>query len=445
PSTIAEALAGPDAEHWKKAMEQEMEGQRTKGTFHEGEKGVNYFGTFSPVVGFDLIRAVLATAGNRNLIINSLDFTQAHLNAPVPEDVWLQLPNGSIVKAARAIYGLEQSAMEWYKELKVTILAEGWRVTDFEACLYVKRSEDGRIAVLFHYVDDISLTGNFLEEIKRMKSTLLTKYEGRDLGTPDKLVGVAITRDEPGITLDQHFYAESIVREGMRSTELRSTSSPLSPGMDLTARRTDEEELDQRYKPYRTILGKLMFLAGTTRPDLSNSVRELGRYAASPCDRYWRGLQHVLRYLAGTTKVGIDYPAGGEMDNGGLVGYGDSDWGNDIASRRRIQGAVTTSSSEVEWTAVMHGMRHAIFLRAILGELGILKGVTVWYGDNRGAIQAATTEGFNGRTRHVDIKLKCTEEYVSKGQFTVKYIPMTLQLAEILTKTLRKKQVEDFV
>ncbi|CAM9914261.1 unnamed protein product [Choristocarpus tenellus] len=111
-----------------------------------------------------------------------------------------------------------------------------------------------------------------------MKSNLLTKYEGHDLGTPDRLVGVAINRDEAGITLDQHFYAEGIVREGMESTEVQSTSSTLNPGMNLTARRTDEEELDQRYKPNHTILGKLMFLAGMTRPDLSNSVRELGRY-----------------------------------------------------------------------------------------------------------------------------------------------------------------------
>ncbi|CAM9408667.1 unnamed protein product [Choristocarpus tenellus] len=314
-------------------MEQEMEGQRCKGTFYEGEslplgrrpvktrsifkikrtiygdierfkarlvargfsqqEGVDYFSTFSPMVGFDLIRAVLATAANRNWVINPLDFTQAYLNAPLPEDVWLQLPNGSIVKAARAIYGLKQSAMEWYKELKGTILAEGWSVSEFDACLYVKWSEDGRVAVLLLYVDDISLTGNFHEEIKRRKSKLLTKYEGRDLGTPDKLVGVEINRDEAGITLDQYFYAESIVREGMgsRSTEYLIT---LNPGMDLTTRRTDGEELGQRYKPYCTILGKLMFLAGMTRPDLSNSVRELGRYAASPCDRHWKGLQHVL-------------------------------------------------------------------------------------------------------------------------------------------------------
>ncbi|CAM9891516.1 unnamed protein product [Choristocarpus tenellus] len=142
----------------------------------------------------------------------------------------------------------------------------------------------------------------------------------------------------------------------MGSAEVRGTSSPVNPGMDLTARRTDEEELDQRYKPYRTILGKLMFLAGMTQPDLSNSVRELERYAASPCDRHLKGLQHVLRYLAGTTKVGIHYPAGGEMDNGGLVGYGDSDWGNDTASRRSVTGyLILVNGAPVAWKSKMQG------------------------------------------------------------------------------------------
>ncbi|CAN0024168.1 unnamed protein product, partial [Choristocarpus tenellus] len=374
-----------------------------------------------------------------------------------------QLPNGSIVKAARAIYGLKQSAMEWYRELKGTILDERWSVSHLDACLYVMRSEDGTIAVLFQYVDDIALTGDFDVEIKRMKNNLLAKYEGRDLGTPDKLVGVAINRDGAGITLDQRFYAESSVREGIGSTEVWSTSSPLNPGMNLTPRRTDEEELDQRYRPYRTILGKHMFLAGMTQPDLSNSVRELGRHAASLCNRHWKGLQHVLQYIAATMKVGIRCPAGGEIDNGGLIMYGDSDWGNGTASRRSLtgypillneapiawksmmRGTVTTSSSEAEWTAMVQGMRHAIFLRGILGELGIPQGFTNWYGDNRGAIQAAITEGFYGRTRHVDIKLKCTREYVNQGFFAVKYIPTALQLADILTKRLRKKQVEDFV
>ncbi|CAM9236670.1 unnamed protein product, partial [Choristocarpus tenellus] len=169
-----------------------------------------------------------------------------------------------------------------------------------------------------------------------------------------------------------------------------------------------------------------MFLPGMTRPDLANSVRELGRRAASPCMRHWRGLQHILRYVAGTLDVCIDYGWETKDKNEGdgelLVGYGDSDWGinsqtrryftgyqllfygSPIAWRFKLQGAVTLSSSEAEWTAMSYGMRHCIFLRGILGEIGILRDQTPWFCDNRGAIQAGSIRGFNGRTKHMDMK-----------------------------------------
>ncbi|CAM9246814.1 unnamed protein product [Choristocarpus tenellus] len=175
--------------------------------------------------------------------------------------------------------------MEWYHKLRSTIISEGWTSSQHDKCLCFKKSEDGRIAILTTYVDDTFTTGDFTE-IQRMRASLLEKYEGRDLGTLDKLIGVSITVDEDGITLDQQLYAESIVMAGMGTTEVQKTSTPLDPGMDFSAKQDHEEELDPTIHPYASILGKLIFLAGMTRPDLANSVRELGRRAASPCMRH---------------------------------------------------------------------------------------------------------------------------------------------------------------
>ncbi|CAN0474909.1 unnamed protein product, partial [Discosporangium mesarthrocarpum] len=179
-------------------------------------------------------------------------------------------------------------------------------------------------------------------------------YEGRDLGTPDKLVGVRITIRKDGITLDQALYAQGIVMAGMGSLDVRKTTAPLDPGMDLSARRDDEEELDTTRFPYASMLGKLMFLAGMTRPDLANSVRELGRRAASPCLRHWRGLQHVLRYVTSTLDVRIHYgrsPDNHEQnDRQVLVGYADSDWGTDPETRRSVTGyLLLVNNSPVAW------------------------------------------------------------------------------------------------
>ncbi|CAM9873501.1 unnamed protein product [Choristocarpus tenellus] len=92
-----------------------------------------------------------------------------------------------------------------------------------------------------------------------------------------------------------------------------------------------------------------------------------------------------------------------------------------------------------------YGMRHCIFIRGILGEIGVLQDQTPWFCDNRGAIQAGSITGFNGRTKLMDMKLMCTREHVDQGIFHIKYIPTHKQLADVLTKSLRKSFISDFV
>ncbi|CAM9511075.1 unnamed protein product [Choristocarpus tenellus] len=150
-----------------------------------------------------------------------------------------------------------------------------------------------------------------------MRASLLEKYEGRDLGTPDKLIGVGITVDGDSITMDQQLYAERLI--------------------DLSARHDNKEELNPIIYPYTSIFVQLMFLAGMTRPDLANRVRTDSQTRRS-----------VTGYLL--------------LFNGSPIGW-----------RSKLRGAVTFSSLEAEWTAMAYGMRHCIFLRGILGEIGVLQ------------------------------------------------------------------------
>ena len=64
---------------------------------------------------------------------------------------------------------------------------------------------------------------------------------------------------------------------------------------------------------------------------------------------------------------------------------------------------------------MVHGVHRTIFVRGILGEMDFAEKRIAWFSDNRGSIQAASKVGFRGRTRHVDMKLKCTRKYVEKG------------------------------
>ena len=97
--------------------------------------GLDFFETFSPVGGFDTLRTVLAVPTSRRWGVTALSFKQAYLNASLREDIWLELPNGEVIKAYKAVYGLRQSAMEWWKKLRKGIVDAGWESSAHDECL----------------------------------------------------------------------------------------------------------------------------------------------------------------------------------------------------------------------------------------------------------------------------------------------------------------------
>ena len=67
------------------------------------------------------------------------------------------------------------------------------------------------------------------------------------------------------------------------------------------------EELLGPEVPYLSVIGALMYLANYIRPDSVFSVNLLARYSSAPTKRHWKGIQHILRYLNGTTDMGLFY------------------------------------------------------------------------------------------------------------------------------------------
>ncbi len=146
-----------------------------------------------------------------------------------------------------------------------------------------------------------------------------------------------------------------------------------------------------------------------------------------------------------------------------LKGYSDADFASDTETRRSCAGylimlgetiiswsskterSIALSTTESEWTALARGIRHANYLRGTLSELGVKQTKIPWYCDNQATIVSAKTIGFNGRTRHVDVKLKFTRQECEQGRVTLQYVPTDHQLADGLTKRLRKTKHGEFI
>jgi hypothetical protein len=81
-----------------------------------------------------------------------------------------------------------------------------------------------------------------------------------------------------------------------------------------------------------------MYLASTTRPDISFAMSKLSRYMSNPGDDYWHALERVLRYLKGTMSFGIHYFGHPAV----LEGYSDLNWIFDIDQIYATSGYVFT-------------------------------------------------------------------------------------------------------
>lgn len=82
-------------------------------------EGEDFSKTFSPVVKYDSVRTLLATATGENLEMLQFDIKTAFLNGDLSEQVYMDIPEensiegkakNKVCKLIKALYGLKQSA-----------------------------------------------------------------------------------------------------------------------------------------------------------------------------------------------------------------------------------------------------------------------------------------------------------------------------------------------
>jgi len=65
---------------------------------------------------------------------------------------------------------------------------------------------------------------------------------------------------------------------------------------------------DDDLKPkYQRLVGCLLYLAVTTRPDIAFASMWLGQFGSKPTRTHFLTAKHVLRYLAGTCTLALEY------------------------------------------------------------------------------------------------------------------------------------------
>ena len=90
------------------------------------------------------------------------------------------------------------------------------------------------------------------------------------------------------LTMSQQSFAEELVKK-FRVTSVQSV--PFKVGVKLED--SDEDEETESWS-FRERFGGLIWLAISTRPDISNTVRSVARYCSAPKATHWKSALGIL-------------------------------------------------------------------------------------------------------------------------------------------------------
>lgn len=108
----------------------------------------------------------------------------------------------------------------------------------------------------------------------------------------------------------------------------------------------EEERLEVQKKPYRELVGGLIYLANATRPDIAFVANVLSRFCSVPGITHWQFARRVLRYLKHTSHYGITYTKNKDK----LQAYTESDWAGDIDDRKSCTGnVIMLAGGPISW------------------------------------------------------------------------------------------------
>ena len=432
--------------------------------------GVDYFEVFANTGKYKTLRVALAIAAKRDMELRQLDVPQAFTQAPLDEDVYMEMPEGFSVDGMvchlnKSLYGLKQSPRNWYLLASSFITgAMMFRATVSDPCLFWKTSRTGRQMLLFLFVDDMQFAFDKADEAEwnEVHQQLKDRFNITDLGDSKFMLGMRITRDRrPGvrtIKLDQELYITKAL-EKFGLAECRPKYTPAATQSSKSITPVSDREGNVKNPPanlqlFQEKVGTLLYAAISTRPDISYAVNKLTQKMIAPRQSDAAAADRVFRYLAGTKANGLLF---GRNSSIPISAYADADWGSDPTDRKSITGwmvmlngdivswaskkqrVVSQSTCEAELYAEAAAMNELKWMSGLLSEIGQHTEADpppVLYGDNQ-STQELTKNGIKSeRTKHIDIKYRFVTDEYEKGRVQLKWIATHQQVADILTKAL---------
>ena len=208
-------------------------------------------------------------------------------------------------------------------------------------------------------------------------------FQLTNLGKLNHYLGIQIDQDKDGIfSINQEQYIEEMLRStGLK--EAKPSKIPLDPG--YVKAREDEEPMEDN-NSYRKLIGKLLYIAINTRPDIAASVSFLSQHNVGATETNWNEAKRIARYLKRTKKLKFKLGGTDCQDKESLIVYADADWAQSREDRKsnsdflfklneaiiswtcKKQDCVALSSTEAEHIALAEAAQEGTWIRQLFKD-----------------------------------------------------------------------------
>jgi hypothetical protein len=382
-----------------------------------------------------------------------LDFVLAYTQADIERDLYMKLPAGFtvpgrtiteqdrkdyVLKLEKNLYGQKTSRKSTVPTSEKEPV-ETWIQTEHDECVFYYGK-----TVFIVYTDDTILLGPDKDEIDLLVKRLSKSFKIEDQGDLSDYLGIKIERKPDG-TLEwtQPTLTQSILKDlKLDGEEIKGRQNkpnikpiPAHTSVPLTDHRDSPDHNPKDFE-YRQVIGKLLYLEKSTRPDISCAVHQCARHCANPKIQHTAAVKRIGRYLLGTKDKGLIMKPNQEGMECWVDASHASEWNNKTASSdpntarsrmgyiityagcpmhwsSKMQTEIALSTTEAEYIALSQAMREVLPIIWLMEEAKQL-GIPVLnatpkvhckvFEDNAGAIEITTVPKMRPRTKHLNIK-----------------------------------------
>jgi hypothetical protein len=431
----------------------------------------------SPTVKLSSIFTLATIAAATNMIIQTSDVQQAYLNADMPNNVYVYLTplvseilandhpafkkflnNKSriLVKLKKAQYGCIESAKLWYAKLASVMIKNGYSANSYDPCVFQRIDNEGNKIYIAIYVDDLFITSNsqlLIDDLNKILEKEFGKLKNC-IGKEHTYLGMNFNfcdKNRVFISM-QKYFVDILSESGIK----KNADTPAAENIFSISPISTPLPDDQRVS-FHTTVAKLLYAAVRVRPDILLPIIFLSSRVSHPTNEDSKKLKRVLKYLHGTTNLGINL--GPDKDNVLRIHmFADASFGTHpdgkshsgmlmtlgngpILCKSVKQRIVTKSSTEAELVALSDASSHAMHQLLFMESLGFNVAPVMMQQDNQSTIRMAEN-GYStsSRTKHIKIRYFFIKQFLDSGEFEIEYCPTDLMLADILTKPLQGRK-----